>query len=165
MLSPTGAERRHHLHGHERHPGSAACLPGEGDQRRRAQQAVQLCQRDPVGLERDGRGQWKNPQYMRRARCSRSRRRKRGPTGAVISTRPGDDRLRDPLSPWGGSPWDGTITAVPHAGRDRPLHRVHLALDLRQHPQFPGDFPARGLPHKQNRRCGEEAGRTAPRAG
>ena len=75
------AERRHHLHGHERHPGSAACLPGEGDQRRRAQQAVQLCQRDPVGLERDGRGQRKHPQYMRRARCSPSLKGKGAPQG------------------------------------------------------------------------------------
>ena len=81
--------------------GSAACLPGEGDQRRRAQQAVQLCQRDPVGLERDGRGQRKHPQYMRRARCSPSLKGKRGPTGAAVSTRPGDGRLRDLTLPLG----------------------------------------------------------------
>ena len=106
-------ERRRHLHGHERRPGNAARLPGEGDQRRRAQQAVQLCQRDPVGLEQDGRGQWKHPQYMRRARYSPSLKRKKGPTGAVISTRPGAATSGLLLSPWGRSPRGGTRTSAP----------------------------------------------------
>ena len=41
-----------HVHGHGRHDGSAACLPGEGDQRGGHRPRLQLRQRDPVGLER-----------------------------------------------------------------------------------------------------------------
>ena len=43
---------------------------------------------------------------MRRARCSPSLKRKRGPTGAVISTRPGAATSGLLLSPWGRSPRD-----------------------------------------------------------
>ena len=41
-----------HVHGHGHNDGSAACLPGEGDQRGRHRPRLQLRQRDPVGLER-----------------------------------------------------------------------------------------------------------------
>ena len=59
-------EHRNHLHGHERHARSATRLPGQGHQRGRRRTRLQLCQPDAVGLERDGSGQRKNPQYMER---------------------------------------------------------------------------------------------------
>ena len=52
-------EHRHHLHGHQRHGGCEARLPGQGDQRGGRRPRLQLRQRDPLGLEPDGRGQWK----------------------------------------------------------------------------------------------------------
>ena len=140
---PAGVHRGHtghHLHGNERHGGSAARLPGQGHQRGRRRPRLQLRRPDAVA----GVG-----------RCSPSLKDKGAPQGPPFSPVLGTAASGISLSPLGRVTLGRDDNSCTHAGRDRPLHRVHLALDLRQHPQFPGDFPARGLPHKQNPPSGD----------
>ena len=123
-------EHRHHLHGHQRHGGCEAHLPGQGDQRGGRRPRLQLRQRDPLGLERDGRGQWKHPQYMRRARCSPIPKRKMAPPRAGISTRPGGRPPQGSYSP-------PLQLALPHrAGPPPAVRRIVRRQRRRDTPTF-----------------------------